>query len=194
MINNKLSQTGLSELRTKKIFIGTVGYHILSNHSIGPILLPHLKEQDWPEGVLIDELNWGPIAVVQQFEAMETPCDRIILLTAIERPNRTIGEITVFQWLGELPDEKQIQACVGDAATGVISVENLLVIGQYFKIWPSEVFLVDVEPGPEIAGEHLTEEVAIIVPQVVQTLQVLTQQGKEGVSEISYLRGDTLFL
>ena len=178
----------------KKIFIGTVGYHILSNHSIGPILLPHLKKQDWPEGVFIDELNWGPIAVVQQFEAMKIPCDQVIFLTAIERPNRDIGEITVYQWLGELPDEKQIQACVGDAATGVISVENLLVIGQYFKVWPAEVYLVDVEPGPEIAGEHLTEEVAVKVPQVVQTIRTLTQEGKEGIKEILYLRGDTLFL
>ena len=106
----------------KRVFIGTVGYHILSNHSIGPILLPHLKQQDWPENVFIDELNWGPIAVVQQFEATEIPYDRIILLTAIERRERNIGDITIFQWQGQLPDEKQIQACVGDAATGVISV------------------------------------------------------------------------
>jgi len=178
----------------KKIFIGTVGYHILSNHSIGPILLPHLKKQDWPEGVFIDELNWGPIAVVQQFEAMEIPCDQVIFLTAIERPNRHIGEITVYQWLGELPDEKQIQACVGDAATGVISVENLLVIGQYFNVWPAEVFLVDVEPGPEIAGEHLTEAVVVKVPKVIQTIRALAQRGEDGIKEISYLRGDTLFL
>lgn len=179
---------------SKKVLVGTVGYHILRNHSIGPILLPHLKSLTWSEGVFIDELNWGPIAIVQQFEAMEIPYDRVILLTAIERPHRKIGEISVYQWQGKLPDEKQIQACVGDAATGVISVDNLLVIGQYFKIWPSEVFLVDVEPGPEIAGEHLTEEVAIKVPQVIQTIQSLVQKGAVIIPNISYLRGDTLFL
>ena len=179
---------------TKRVFIGTVGYHILSNHSIGPILLPQLKQQNWLDGVFVDELNWGPIAVVQQFEATEVPYDRVILLTAIERPERAIGDISVFQWQGFLPDEKQIQACVGDAATGVISVENLLVIGQYFKIWPKEVFLVDVEPGPEQAGEHLTEEVAIKVPQVIQTIQSLSTHGPLNIKQISYLRGDTLFL
>jgi len=178
----------------KKIFVGTVGYHILRNHSIGPILLPQLRKQDWPEGVFVDELNWGPIAVVQQFEALEVPYDRIILLTAIERPNRPIGQINVFQWQGGLPDEKQIQACVGDAATGVISVENLLVIGQYFNVWPAELFIVDVEPGPEIAGEHLTEEVAVKVPQVLQVLQKLVQNNTTEITEIDYLRGDTLFL
>ena len=183
----------MTKLQYKKVFIGTVGYQILSNHSIGPILLPHLQKQDWPNGVTIDELNWGPIAVVQQFEALDIPYDRVILLTAIERPHRQIGEISVYQWLGKLPDEKQIQACVGDAATGVISVENLLVIGEYFKIWPQEVFLVDVEPGPEQAGEHLTEEVAIKVPRVINTVQQLAINGIAEFTGIGYLRGDTLF-
>ncbi len=178
---------------TKKIFIGTVGYHLLSNHSVGPILLPQLQKKDWPPEVEVDELNWGPVAVVQQFQALETPYERVILLTAIERPNRQIGKITIFQWQGHLPDEKQIQACVGDAATGVISVENLLVIGEYFKIWPKEVFLVDVEPGSEQAGEHLTEDVAVKVPTIFKTIQHLVKYGVAGLEEIAYLRGDKLF-
>ena len=175
------------------MLVGTVGYQILRNHSIGPILLPHLSGLDWPAGVSVDELNWGPIAIVQQFEAMEVPYDRVILLTAIERTGRQIGDINIFKWEGSLPDEKQIQACVGDAATGVISVENLLVIGQYFKIWPKEVFLVDVEPGPETAGEHLTEEVAVLVPQVIQKIKKLVETGIEGMTGVGYLYGETLF-
>lgn len=178
----------------KNIFIGTVGYHILSNHSIGPILLPTLKETDWPGQVVVDELNWGPVAVVQQFQALTTPYDRVILLTAIERNQRNIGEITLFRWGGGLPDEKQIQACVGDAATGVISVENLLVIGEYFKIWPKEVFLVDVEPGPEKAGEHLTPEVEEKIPSVLNILKQLTLNEIGRGLDFQYLRGNEIFV
>ncbi len=49
----------------KKIFIGTVGYHNLRNHSIGNALLPQLQKMHWSAGVDVDELNWGPIAIVQ---------------------------------------------------------------------------------------------------------------------------------
>ncbi len=45
----------------KRIFNGTVGYHNLRNHSMGPALLPQLKKMQWPEGVDVDELNWGPM-------------------------------------------------------------------------------------------------------------------------------------
>ncbi len=142
----------------KKVFIGTVGYHNLSNHSIGPALLPQLQEMNWAPVVEVDELNWGPIAIVQKFQALPKAYDRVVLLAAIERQGRNIVEITVYKWLGKLPDEELIQRCIGDAVTGVISVENLLIAGEYFKIWTGETFVVDVEPGPEQAGENFTEE------------------------------------
>lgn len=174
------------------ILIGTVGYHLLRNHSVGPILLPQLNEMAWNDKVAIEEMNWGPIAIVQYFQTLEIPFDRVIFLVALERPERKVGDISVYQWLGKLPDEKQIQACVGDAATGVISVENLLVIGEFFKIWPKEVFLVDVEPGFEQAGEHLTPEVEAKVPEILRILEELTQDGAI-LRETKKLQGDTLF-
>jgi len=178
----------------KKVLVGTVGYFLLGNHSVGPVLLPHLKKLDWPDGIFVDELNWGPIAIVQQFQAMETPYDRVVFLVAIERPDREIGDISLFQWNGGLPGEEQIQACIGDAATGVISVDNLLIIGEYFKIWPKEVFLVDVEPGAEKAGEHLTPEVGVKVPEILKTVHRIAVGGMAGIEQVEYLNGEQLFL
>ncbi len=176
----------------KKTFIGTVGYHNLRNHSIGPALLPQLQKMRWAEDVEVDELNWGPIAIVQKFQSLATAYDRVILIAAIERPGRNIGDITVYKWMGNLPDEELIQRCVGDAVTGVISVENLLIIGEYFKIWPGEIFVVDVEPGPEQAGEGFTEEMQQAVPDLILTLQNLSCEQNAELSKFKPLYGDTL--
>ena len=178
---------------SEKVLIGTVGYHLLSNHSVGPILLPKLKEMNWSDNVFVDEMNWGPIAIVQQLETLKTPYDRILFLVAIERPGRKIGDINIFQWQGGLPDEKQIQACVGDAATGVISIDNLLVIGEFFKVWPKEVYLIDVEPGPEKAGEHLTMEVEAKTPEILATIKRLANGSPSDMEAITYLKGEVLF-
>jgi hypothetical protein len=176
----------------KKIFIGTVGYHNLSNHSIGPALLPQLQKIDWAPGVDVDELNWGPIAIVQKFQSLPIPYDRVILLAAIERAGRNIGDITIYKWLGKLPDEELIQRCIGDAVTGVISVENLLIIGEYFKIWTGETFVVDVEPGPEQAGENFTEEMNKAIPDLILTLQQLSNEESIELINFKPLFGDTL--
>ena len=176
----------------KKVFIGTVGYHNLCNHSIGSALLSQLQEMKWADGVDLDELNWGPIAIVQKFQALPTQYDRVILLSAIERPGRNIGDITVYKWEGKLPDEELIQRCIGDAVTGVISVENLLIIGEYFKIWKGETFFVDVEPGPEQAGEDFTEEMQQAIPDLILTLQHLSTADKSEILNFKSLYGDTL--
>lgn len=178
---------------SKKTLIGTVGYHILGNHSMPPMLFHTLKAMDWPDHVKVDELNWGPVAVVQMFEAEKPPFEKVVILCAIERRGRSIGDITVCKWNGKLPDEEQIQACVGDAATGVISVENLLVIGEYFNVWQDEVYLVDVEPGPEVAGEKWTEEMEAAIPDIISTIKRLTLQGVDSQMNLVYLQGDTLF-
>jgi len=175
-----------------KTYIGTVGYHNLSNHSIGPAMLPQLQKMQWADGVEVDELNWGPIAIVQKFQALPTAYHRVVLLAAIERPGRNIGEITVYKWMGKLPDEELIQRCIGDAVTGVISVENLLIIGEYFKIWNGETFVVDVEPGPEEAGEHFTEEMQNAIPDVILTLQLLSNLNSEELINFKPLYGDTM--
>lgn len=176
----------------KKIFIGTVGYHNLRNHSIGPALLPQLQKMNWAEGVEVDELNWGPIAIVQKFQSLLTPFDRVILIAAIERPERNVGDITVYKWMGKLPDEELIQRCVGDAITGVISVENLLIIGEHFQIWTGETYVVDVEPGPEEAGEAFTDEMQKSVPDLIVTLKNLTKEDIGELINFKELYGDTL--
>jgi len=190
-MNNNSNHTPISGI-SGKVFIGTVGYHNLSNHSIGPALLPQLQKMQWREGVDIDELNWGPIAIVQKFQSLPTHYDRVILLAAIERPGRNIGDITVFQWMGKLPDEELIQRCIGDAVTGVISVENLLIIGEHFKIWTGETFVVDVEPGPEQAGENFTEEMQQAIPDLILTLQHLSDADNKELINFKALYGDTL--
>lgn len=176
----------------KKIFIGTVGYHNLRNHSIGPAILSQLQAMEWPGNVEIDELNWGPIAVVQKFQALPNQFNRIVLIAAVERPERSIGEITLFRWMGNLPDEEMIQRCIGDAVTGVISIDNLLIIGEFFKIWPDETFVIDIEPGPEQAGETLTEEMQQSVPGIILTLQKLALEQNAEMIKFIPLFGDTL--
>lgn len=176
----------------KRTLIGTVGYQLLSNHSIGPILLPEIQKMSWPKHFEVEEMNWGPIAIVQYFQTLEIPFDKVVFLVALERPHREIGDITIYQWNGGLPSETQIQACIGDAATGVISVENLLVIGEFFKIWPKEVYLLDVEPGPEQAGEFLTDNVLVQVPRILKKLKDLALNNQQS-EPVEILTGDTIF-
>lgn len=153
----------------QKVLVGTIGYHNLRNHSLGPILQARIEALDWEDGVEVDEMNWGPIAIVQKFEAMPEPKDRVVLLAATGR-DRRVGTITHYHWRGGIPSLASVQARVAEAVTGVTSLDNLLVIGEYFKIWPSQTVVIDVEPGAEEAGETLTVDMEARIPDILQAL------------------------
>lgn len=174
------------------MLIGSVGYHNLSNYSVGPILLPVLRDMDWPENITIEELHWGPIAIVQYLESQAQPFERVVLLTALHDPARQVGDITIHIWGGGLPSEQDIQARVCDAVTGVICAENLLVIGEHFKIWPEEVYLVDVEPGEEKYGDHLDPEVQEKTDEIIDIVRKLSSGEIPDDKNIKFLIGSTL--
>lgn len=174
-----------------RVLIGTVGYHCLRDYSVGPMLLPRLQATTWPSRVQVEELNWGPIAVVQRFEAEETPFNRVVLLTAREQ-GRPPGTLTVRRWRGGLPDKERIQARVAEAVTGVISADNLLIIGEHFGIWPGETFMIDVEPGPEEAGETLTPAVENAVPDILDAVRHLALAAPDELPPMEALHGHAL--
>lgn len=153
-----------------QVLIGTLGYHNLRDYSLGPNLLAELRALDWPPGVTVEEMNWGPIAIVQDFEARPMPYDRVVILTATQR-GRPVGTITLFRWGGTLPPSDEIQERISEAVTGVISLDNLLIIGEYFSIWPGEVLIVDVEPGLQEAGDTFTPAVETALPLIVDMVR-----------------------
>ena len=78
--------------------------------------------------------------------------------------------------------------------TGVISTDNLLIIGEHFKIWPEEVFLVDVEPGKEEMGETFTPEVEAVIDNVLEIIQELAVKNSGALPAFEEMKGNELLI
>ncbi len=152
----------MSEMR--RVFIAGVGYTNLRDLSVGPVVVPELQRLDWPSGVEIDDLSQGgPIAAVHRFREAP-PYERVILFGGVGR-SRQPGQIYCYRWDGCLPDRDEIQMRVSEAVTGVISLDNLLIVGGFFDIWPPNVVVVEIEPRDEDWGPEFSELIkAAIVP------------------------------
>ena len=147
------------------ILVAGVGYQHLSDLSFGPKLVEQLQGMDWPEEVRIEDFGYGPIAILEWFE--ESPgkkFERAILVGAVER-GRTPGTLVTYAWLETSPDPDLVQERVSEALTGVISLENLLIVAQHFGALPAETSVVELEPvekewGTELSplGEERLEE------------------------------------
>lgn len=156
-----------------KTLVAGVGYTNLRDLSLGPVLTEQLAAMDWPPEVEIDgDLSFGPIAIVQRFQAQmgkansPSPYERVVLFSGVSR-GRPPGTVTTYRWSGNMPPPEEIQARIGEAVTGVISLDNLLIIGEHFGIWPKEVIVIEVEPEDEGWGPGFSPVVAEAASEVL---------------------------
>jgi hydrogenase maturation protease len=155
-----------------RTLIGGVGYSYLRDGSLGPLVVDDLAREPWPDGVLVENLSYGPIAVMQRLQEAVPPFDRLILIAAVRR-GRPSGALTVYRWDGRLPDGEEIQARVAEAVTGVISLDNLLVIAGFFNALPSDVSVLEVEPEDEGWGEGLSSAIEAARRDARETVRAL---------------------
>lgn len=151
----------------KKTIVGGVGYRNMRDLSLGPVLTAQMAEMSWPSHITVDhDLSFGPIAVVQRFQATPDLCERLVLFAGTGR-GRLPGTIEAYRWPGDLPPADEIQARVGEAVTGVVSLDNLLIIGEHFGIWPPEMFVVEVEAADEGWGPGFSPPVDAALEDVI---------------------------
>jgi hydrogenase maturation protease len=152
-----------------RILIAGVGYRHLRDMSLGPAVVERLRQEDWPPGVEVEDLSYGPVGVMHKLEARPS-YDRIIFVAGVTR-NRQAGRVYCYRWPHELPDPEAIQARVAEAVTGVISLDNLLIILTYFRKLPRDVIVVEVEAADADWGDGFSATVAQAIPQVVEEIR-----------------------
>ena len=128
-----------------RALIGIVGYcGFVRSYPLGPELMQRLRAMAWPAGVEIREMNWGPVAIVQDFQASTDRPERVVLVGALDR-GLAEGSVSRRRWAGGALDVAAVQRRMFEAVTGVISLDNLLVIGAHFGIWPTQTYSVELQ-------------------------------------------------
>ena len=143
--------------------IGGVGYRNLRDHSLGIVMSDELEPEARPPELLVEDLCYNPVAVGQWFadEAREAPITRVVFVTAVAREDgRPPGTISAYRWNRELPSDDEIQRAVADAVTGVILVDNTLIVTEWMRALPVEAIVVEVEPLAHEFGDELSPPVA----------------------------------
>lgn len=149
--------------------IGGVGYRNLRDHSLGIVMSDELEPLARPPALLVEDLCYGPVAVAQWFldEAREAPITRAVFITAISRDDgRPPGTISAYRWNHALPSQDEIQRCVVDAVTGVILLDNTLIVVEWMGALPEETIVIEVEPLEHAFGHELSPAVAAAYAEV----------------------------
>ena len=156
------------------VVVAGVGYEYLRDHSAAAAVLARLQDWPWADGVVVEDLSYNPIAVAQWLDdgAPGRRFDRAVLVGAVERGRRP-GAVTAYRWDGVLPAPDEIHRAITEAVTGVIALDNTLVVTRHLGALPDDAVVVEIEPAAHAFGEALSDAVAPAVDEVCRLVTAL---------------------
>ena len=162
-----------------RVIVAGVGYRNLCDHSIGVEVADRLETTTWADNVVVEDLSYNPIAVVQRLEdePPEQRFQRAVVVGAVERRGRPPGTVAAYRWDGVLPADEEIQRAVTEAVTGVIALDNTLVVTRHFGALPDEVVVVEVEPAVQEFGDTFSDVVGCQLDGVCELVRRLATRG-----------------
>src|SRR5687767_15355256 len=133
--------------------------------SVGPFVADTVEPRD---GIEIEDVSYHPVALSQNLQD-RPPYSRLVLVGSVER-GRPAGTVTAYRWDGQLPPRDEIQERVSEAVTGVISLENTLIVCGALGGLPDDVRVVEVEPEDQGWGEGFSRTIERRLPDVVEAV------------------------
>lgn len=173
--------------RGARVLVGAIGYRYLQDHSAALVAYDRLCAMEWPPGVSVEDLSYSPIALLPRLE--EGRFDRAVLVGAVAREGRAPGTVTAYRWDGRLPPPETIQAAVVEAVTGVIALDNTLLVAGHFRGLPAETVVVEIAPATEAFGEVLTPPVAAAVDEACARVRALAIEASLAATPLGRLGG-----
>ncbi len=149
--------------------IAGVGYRNLRDLSAGNAVVDALLPLTWPPGVEVEDLSYGPMDVI--FRLREAHFARLCIVGAATELAVVPGQVHWRRWHYQPEPPAMIQERVAEAVTGVISLENLLVICAHFAALPPEVTVIEIAPGDDGWGDEFSPAVARSIADVVARLR-----------------------
>ena len=97
---------------------------------------------------------------MQDFQSSSIHYDRIVLVAAVDR-GMPPGSVICRHWLAGKLDNLVVQNRIFEAVTGIINLDNLLVIGEHFKIWPEELVTIEIQLADSSFGDFVLSELEV---------------------------------
>lgn len=155
-----------------RVLVGGVGYRFLRDGALGPYMADTLAARA-TDGIEVEDLGYHPIGFTQNLQDRR-PYDRIVLVGAVAR-GREPGTVSAYRWDHALPSATEIQARVSEAVTGVISLDNLLIVTEAFGAFPDDVRVVEAEPADENWGEGFSPQLEAKLAEIEEAVWSLTR-------------------
>jgi hydrogenase maturation protease len=158
-----VTSTGLT------ILVGGVGELFQSDLDVGRRAVESLRKEDPPDGVFVEELTYGAIAVTHRLDELRP--DALVLVGARDEPGRPPGTVA-RRVVHELDvDPEAVQGAVLNAGVGYVDLDLLLTVAAGFDALPKRTVVIEVQPEATGPGTDLSASAAAALDRVLQKVR-----------------------
>jgi hydrogenase maturation protease len=123
----------------------------------GTQFIRRFEALDWPDDVMVEDLSYAAHRVLHLLQEVRAP--KVVLVGAMPRDVDPAGTIRRYPLDLTPPDDEEVQSRLGDAAGGTIDLDHTLAVGRYWKAFPDNTVVIEVEPADRSFGLGFTDAV-----------------------------------
>lgn len=172
------------------VLVGGVGQLYQGDLDLGRLATERLASEPLGPDVLVEELHYGGVAVVQRLQ--ELGARGLVLIGAVAR-GRAPGSVHRRRIRATALPPERVQQSVRDAVTGYVTIDLLVEVAAGFDALPGRTVAIEVEPAHIEPAETITPQAAEGMEQALGLVR--TEVGRipllELVDELGERAGDT---
>ena len=162
------------------VLVGGIGLPWLRDLDFGTQFVRRVEHLDWPEGVLVEDLSYAAHRVLHRLQELEPR--KVVLVGAMPREVDPPGTVRRYPLDLTPPSDDEVHERLGEAAGGIIDLDHTLAVVRYWKAFPPDTVVIEVEPGDRSFGLGFSDEVEAAVDTILAMVREEVGSAAEGVS------------
>ena len=155
----------LGERPPTRVLVGGIGLPWLRDLDFGTQFLKRIDDIQWPEGVVVEDLSYSAHRVLHTLQDFVP--DKVVLVGAMPRDVDPPGTIRRYQLDLTPPGDEEVADRLGESVGGIIDLDHTLAVVRYWKGFPADTVVIEVEPGDRAFGLGFSDEVESVVDTVL---------------------------
>ncbi len=152
-----------------RVLVGGIGLPWLRDLDFGTQFLKRIRDEDWPDDVALEDLSYSAHRVLHTLQDVKP--QKVVLVGAMPRDVDPPGTIRRYQLDLTPPGDEEVADRLGEAVGGIIDLDHTLAVVRYWKGFPPDTVVIEVEPGDRAFGLGFSEEVESVVDTVLAMIQ-----------------------
>ena len=159
------NQPAAAPRESARVLVGGIGLPWLRDLDFGTQFVRRVEDLDWPSDVIVEDLSYAAHRVLHRIQELRP--EKVVLVGAMPRDVDPPGTIRRYTLDLTPPEELEVKDRLGEAVGGIIDLDHTLAVVRYWKGFPPDTVVIEVEPGDRAFGLGFSAEVEAQVDNIL---------------------------